>query len=256
MADRPPREVPGVPLSDHGARPQRERPTPESFASTSTFATVTKNDAGSSLVGVDSMYDGASSMGQVPLLSYPNLPASRLRNDSSQIADEPRVQFASGSSRDGLGGASGAQFGRKKSLVRPERERVDENHRLYNYRNHAVAMAQEGRGVAGHFVNSDGRPLSDSTNLKRGKSILAREEGMAHETGLSMLQRGATLRKLSRQASPSEDRRTLQRLVKNKNEPIGPWMMYCYVITFCCPSPLLKCFGTLSAPHHGSIHVR
>jgi len=29
---------------------------------------------------------------------------------------------------------SGADFKRKKSLVRPDRERVDENHRLYNYR--------------------------------------------------------------------------------------------------------------------------
>lgn len=103
-------------------------------------------------------------------------------------------------------------------------------------------MAAEGRGVAGHFIG-DARPLTDSTNLKRGKSLLAREEGMAHETGLSILKRGATMRRLTKTSSTPDDRKSPSRLVKSKKEPIGPWMMYCYVITFCCPSPLLKCFG-------------
>lgn len=165
-------------------------------------------------------------------------------------------------------GFSGTDFKRKKSLVRPDRERIDENHRLYNYRKHAAQFEAEGRGVAavsrtGHTASAglvhggDGgyhssEAYSNSTNLRRGKSILNREEGEANETGLSMFKRGATLRRpnnksnLSAQQALPGGAYDKRRVAKAQKQPLGPWMLFCLAVTICCPSPLLKCFGELS----------
>lgn len=120
-------------------------------------------------------------------------------------------------------------------------------------------MEAEGRGVAGisrtgHYAQAglagpdDITPnpaFSDATNLRRGKSILAREEGMANESGLSMFKRAATLRRPNMQRDNSEA--SLQPHEKSrgppKKQPLGPWMIFCLAITMCCPSPMLKCFG-------------
>ena len=48
--------------------------------------------------------------------------------------------------------AAGADFRRKKSLVRPDRERIDPSHRLYNYRTHTAAM--EAGGASRGFMPS------------------------------------------------------------------------------------------------------
>lgn len=45
------------------------------------------------------------------------------------------------------GGLNPADVKRKKSLVRPDRERIDPNHRQYYYRNHAVQMENDALGV-------------------------------------------------------------------------------------------------------------
>jgi chitin synthase len=100
--------------------------------------------------------------------------------------------------------------------LRPERSRNDENSRFFNYRQHAAVYEAENQGRVGPsstgYDNAtfsvgvpfgsgqggisavglapgiDGRP-----GIRRGKSILAREEGMANESGLNFLKRGATL---------------------------------------------------------------
>lgn len=119
---------------------------------------------------------------------------------------------------------------RKKSLVRPERERIDPNHRLWHYREHAAAAMGDG-GAGGGGPNSMGQAnqrggqgpgqnqfganpdtvgvLPSTTGnaprmqaahpgLRRGKSVLAREPtDSAQESGLNFLKRGATLRRKS-----------------------------------------------------------
>lgn len=48
---------------------------------------------------------------------------------------------------ESAGGLNPADVRRKKSLVRPDRERIDPNHRQYYYRNHAVQMENDAMGV-------------------------------------------------------------------------------------------------------------
>ncbi|GAA6027796.1 hypothetical protein JCM8097_001722 [Rhodosporidiobolus ruineniae] len=220
--------------------------------------------------------DGALSQADVPLVGY------------SSAVPGPSSGVASGAGTLGVAGA-GADFKRKRSLVRPDRERVDESHRLYNYRQHAAAMEAEGRGTAavsrtGHYAGA-GLPIpvdpsvvsgeaaaaaqaahqhggvggfsggamgaaagGGSTTLRRGKSILAREEGMANETGLSIFKRGGTLRrprggnKAGMQVLPGGAYERRQQ-AKQAKPPVGAWMIYCRVLTACFPAPLLRCFG-------------
>lgn len=219
-----------------------------------------------------------SSDGRPPLRAAPY---GSTTSDSTtvrvQFTESSQANLLAGSDPDALvpsslaPGFSGTDFKRKKSLVRPDRERIDENHRLYNYRAHAARMEAEGRGVAavsrtGHYATAGLVPeglhpnagYSNSTNLRRGRSILAREEGMANETGLSMFKRGATLRRPTNKSSHGStttampggayDKARAAKAQKQK-QPLGPWMLFCLAITICCPSPLLKCFGEPSRSH-------
>jgi chitin synthase len=43
------------------------------------------------------------------------------------------------------GGSFGARVGRKKSLVKPDREKIDPGHRQFHYRNHVAHMTGDGR---------------------------------------------------------------------------------------------------------------
>lgn len=240
--DRPPRLPPpaGALFSGEG-RPERPLPPPHSSSSFSKT----------------NPYDEASSSSiPLPTLSYPNEGPSRVQfSDPSPPPDSSR-NFLQPSHDAPGGGFSAGAVARKRSLVRPDRARLDENDRLWNYRNHAAAMEAEGRGVAavsrtGHYATaglSHDPAFQDVTNLRRGRSILAREEGEANETGLSMFKRGATLRRpTNRKGTTAMAGGAYEKgqaaKAKAKREPLGPWMIFCLALTVCCPSPLLKCFG-------------
>ncbi|CAH7686475.1 chitin synthase 3 [Phakopsora pachyrhizi] len=67
----------------------------------------------------------------------------------------PGVRFGPSDSNQGNSSialnslAANPNMRRKKSLVRPDRAPIDPSHRLYNYRNHAVAMQADERGRVG-----------------------------------------------------------------------------------------------------------
>ncbi|CEH16098.1 glycosyltransferase family 2 protein [Ceraceosorus bombacis] len=225
----------------------------------------------------------------------------------SGVSDMPELRQVSSLGGGGAGGSSaamldpesgfsGANFRRKKSLVRPDRERMDPSHRQWYYRNHAAQMdavdAQgraagfsympsttghlpqhgaampgyesmgtqgPGGGVSGLGMVSPhaglfgpGAPnmppgglgrAPPSSGLRRGKSILGRDEDQV-ETGINILKRGVSLRRSrsqSRKDVPAPD--AVSRRSKIAPGPVGPWMMYCYVITICFPGPCLGVFG-------------
>lgn len=241
MDSRPSRQPP-----PSQQRPERE-PVPPSLYTYST------NDSLSPLplLTTQPSYESASRVQFSDQQNHPESSTARLNPPSGNDFDQEQHLQP---------GFSASDFRRKKSLVRPDRERLDENHRLYNYRNHAAAMEFEGRGNAelsrtGHYalagLGNEGiapnKAFQDATNLRRGKSILAREEGMANDSGLSMFKRAATLRRpnAARQNSEASSFRTNNEKSKPlpQRQPLGPWMIFCLAITICCPSPFLKWFG-------------
>ncbi|KDQ15672.1 glycosyltransferase family 2 protein [Botryobasidium botryosum FD-172 SS1] len=133
-------------------------------------------------------------------------------------------------------GFSDSNVRRKKSLVRPERERIDPNHRQFHYRTQAVQMEAEGR--MGVLPSTTGNAPG---GLRRGKSLLAREQDVA-ESGLSLFKRGATLRR-KRQPSPvtpSGEKGCFKNIAPG---PKDAWMVYSWLITCWIPPFLLSTCG-------------
>ncbi|CAO1634466.1 unnamed protein product [Parajaminaea phylloscopi] len=210
----------------------------------------------------------------------------------SSTTDLPELHR--GNSRDPESGFSESNFRRKKSLVRPDRERMDPSHRQWYYRNHAAqldAVDAQGRpthhvgfmpsttghmpqhgaalpgqgmyhlqgpggGVSGLGMMQAGAVPTAPSNLppgglgraaplRRGKSILGREEDQV-ETGINFLKRGVSLRRSRSQARKEIPRDLSETPTKQSSiapGPVGPWMIYCYALTICCPGPCLGIFG-------------
>ncbi|TYJ51248.1 chitin synthase 5, partial [Cryptococcus floricola] len=150
---------------------------------------------------------------------------------------------------------------RKKSMVRPERERIDPNHRLWHYREHAaedqVDVQPSSTGNQPYHLRTNG-----GANLRRGKSLLAREtEDIDDSSGLNLFKRGATIRRKAsraapRQAPPSgaQSNRAGAGATKPDEADVGCcaclgdfapgpkdcWMTYCYLITICIPGFVIR----------------
>jgi chitin synthase len=151
-----------------------------------------------------------------------------------------------------------AKFGRKKSLVRPDREKIDPGHRQFHYRSHA-AQLEEGHGRVGvmpsckscHscFFSLLQLILSATGNypqLRRGRSLLAREEDV-NESGLALFKRNATLRRRRTQTQlsvpPPVSNDKKRRGCWKGPGPGGPWMTYCLLLTIFIPGFLLRSCG-------------
>jgi hypothetical protein len=111
---------------------------------------------------------------------------------------------------------------RGKSLVRPERERIDPNHRQYHY--HQAASQAPVETIQPSRTGNLPRTLSTkSYAIRRGKSVLGREEKGGNEADFEYEQ------------EPSKS--------TWKSKIPGPWMTYCYLLTCCVPPQLLSCAG-------------
>lgn len=155
---------------------------------------------------------------------------------------------------------SDSDFRRKKSLVRPDREKIDPGHRQWHYRNHAAQMEEEqfadpSAMRSGMAIGPSATGNVPQTGLRRGKSLLARDEDV-QETRLHMFARGATLRRkkhapavsatASNAAGPGGDTPPAKKgLFKNiAPGPVDAWMIYCWFLTICVPPFLLRACGT------------
>ncbi|KDN41285.1 hypothetical protein RSAG8_07554, partial [Rhizoctonia solani AG-8 WAC10335] len=135
----------------------------------------------------------------------------------------------------------GADMRRKKSLVRPDRERIDPGHRQWHYRSHVG----DGANVAVLPSATGNAP----TNIRRGRSLLGRDEE-AGEGGM-FRRHGQTLkrRQVNAQGSPPANKDELPEEPKGRwIDSIGPgpkdaWFLYCYMITCCVPKFLLSSCG-------------
>ncbi|KAL0137609.1 glycosyltransferase family 2 protein [Mucor lusitanicus] len=137
---------------------------------------------------------------------------------------------------------------RQKSLVRPERERNDPNSRLYHYRqraanepdhNHPSTTGNQPQPSSSQHplpptpqqhVQLERRPTAREQFLRRGKSILGREE------------------KLEDGDHFGHDNDDYNSSKKGCLSGFSPWMTYCRILTCCIPKPLLRCAGIPDGP--------
>lgn len=121
---------------------------------------------------------------------------------------------------------------RGKSLVRPERERIDENHRQYHYRQAAghapvdtIQPSTTGNLPSRSSLSRKG--TTKSHKIRRGKSVLGREE------------KGVEEEEDEKEFTQNQD--TTKKSWFSKLP--GPWMTYCYLITCCVPPQILSLAG-------------
>ncbi|KAG6819473.1 hypothetical protein H0H93_011514, partial [Arthromyces matolae] len=136
-----------------------------------------------------------------------------------------------------------SRVARKKSLVKPDREKIEPGHRQWHYRTHAAQMEDEAPRI-GVMPSSTGNYPREP--LRRGHSLLGREEDQ-HESGLALFKRGATLRR-KRQSGLTPIPSNVPDVPKKRGcwrgpGPGGPWMTYCFIITIFVPPALMKACG-------------
>ncbi|KAI8981307.1 glycosyltransferase family 2 protein [Trametes punicea] len=160
------------------------------------------------------------------------------QNRQRQYSAYQSTSPPAGDVEGGYGSLDG-RVGRKKSLVRPDREKIDPGHRQWHYRNHAAQMLTEG----GDAIPSATGNAPTRGQLRRGKSLLGREQDV-HESGLALFKRGTLRRKKSTPAAPVGDAPKSRKCLDN----IGPgpkdaWYIYCYIATCFIPGFVLSTFG-------------
>lgn len=139
-------------------------------------------------------------------------------------------------------------LGRKRSLVRPERQRIDPNHPNYHYRKHAQKMTVQPSTTGNDPIREDYLEAetvsSDSTDLKpphlRNASAGGYHDKQApldddghDEKPTGRLMRSKTMEKMEKQRQKEKD----------AMRPPSLWNVYCAIITFWVPDAILKCFG-------------
>ncbi|TFK24293.1 chitin synthase [Coprinopsis marcescibilis] len=181
------------------------------------------------------------------------------------VAPTPRGQRSMptayhGSDLEGGDYQDSSRVYRKKSLVRPDREKIDSHHRQFHYRNHVAQLEQDGENfgvqpsTTGNYPHHHQNAQSQQDTLRRGRSLLAREEGDVSESGLNIFRRAQTLRRKRAAAAaaaaaptpPADAPKKQQRGCWKGPGPGGPWMTYCIIITFWMPGFLLNACGIRS----------
>ncbi|KIX93065.1 uncharacterized protein Z520_11122 [Fonsecaea multimorphosa CBS 102226] len=164
---------------------------------------------------------------------YPPSPSSRTA-DWEPIMSNPMNQ---------------SDLGRKKSLIRPERSRIDRDHPNYHYRKHAQNMevfpSTTGNDPVVEELAEEGTVSSESTNLNMladedlGVQPTSRQPGRLEPVGKKRQPR-KLVRKDTRDLTAEEKRRMKE---MEKLKPPSAWNVYCSVVTFWAPNFMLHCCG-------------
>ncbi|KAF2281304.1 chitin synthase 4 [Westerdykella ornata] len=135
-------------------------------------------------------------------------------------------------------------LGRKRSLIRPERSRIDPSHPNYHYRQHAQKMTVYPSTTGNDPILEDymeGETVSsDSTEMK--PPHLRNESSGPYNDKQAPLDDGRPNRRLTRSKTADKLERQRQK-EKEALRPPSLWNIYCAVITFWCPDAVLRCFG-------------
>ncbi|KAJ2893129.1 Chitin synthase 4 [Zalerion maritima] len=141
-------------------------------------------------------------------------------------------------------------FTRKRSLIRPERSRIDPDHPNYHYRKHAANMSvlpsSTGHDPIAEDIESTTARPERTLDGASDSSPPIRKRGSRKVTDPEK----ARLRSSKRRSSHAKGKVTKGKKGGRKpQEQIRPpslWNVYCAIITFWCPGFILSCFGMKS----------
>ncbi|KAJ9229546.1 CAZyme family GT2 [Paecilomyces variotii] len=201
----------------------------------------------------------ASSRPEEPNIGFRESSRRRRRDiETGGYTDEPATpgrhrrhrshHSRSHSLRDSDGMPSPTDINRKRSLVRPERNRIDRDHPNYYYRQHAQNM-DTFPSSTGHdpIFEGDGEP--DTGDSESGEMNVVDTDKLygAHGNVNKPMERVPSQkrrrRKLSRKEAVDLEEKQLQKQLDEQLRPPSPWNVYCSIVTFWAPDFVLKCFG-------------
>ncbi|KAI9764983.1 MAG: Chitin synthase, class 3 [Geoglossum simile] len=241
----PPRPQPPSPIrQQYGHSPSTRRPRPQDLEASGYFPT-----------------DPATGTRHSP-----SRKSTSRREYAGKLVDAPRSPGTPVTDREPLapsGSAGGVDLGRKKSLIRPERSRINRDHPNYHYRQHAQAQGMNFiPSTTGHNpVAEDAVEVdttgSDSTTLKSVTRLEPREHSdtdnspprLGAKRGRGATAQGVSGPRVQRKLTRKDTKRLQaaeERRRDEERETIRPpslWDVYCLIITFWCPGAILKCFG-------------
>ncbi|KAH7358988.1 chitin synthase [Plectosphaerella cucumerina] len=153
--------------------------------------------------------------------------------------------------------ASAAPFQRKRSLIRPERNRIDKDHPNYHYRKHAAKMDVIPSSTGNDPIAEDIEATTDVSGSRshtldgasdaspprnRGSRNSASEEKKGGvKTSTKRLSRRNTSGKITKSAKHSKHHGP-----KEVISPPSLWNVYCAVVTFWAPDCIIACCGKRS----------
>ena len=149
------------------------------------------------------------------------------------------------------------ELGRKKSLIRPERSRIDRDHPNYHYRQHAQNMAvfpsttgndaivedeDDSSSESSQETEPRRLPRRDPGHLGHGDDPTSPREKLKADVGVTepkRLQRKAT----KTQPKKVTEEEKIRRKERDALRPPSLWNVYCAIVTFWAPGAILACFG-------------
>ncbi|KAF3905594.1 hypothetical protein AA313_de0209049 [Arthrobotrys entomopaga] len=160
----------------------------------------------------------------------------------------------SASARTPLNPSGGADLSRKKSLIKPERNRITRDNPLYNYHKHAQHMdvLPSTTGIDPELAemtsqtSSAARPAAGQlrhrldTMDEESSPLSAKAAAAAGSRQPNKLSRRQTEKT---EKSYPEMKAAEKRKRQQDVQPLSLWTVYCHAITFWCPNALLRLFG-------------
>lgn len=141
----------------------------------------------------------------------------------------------------------GPELGRKRSLIRPERQRFDPNHPNYHYRKHAQKMAIKPSTTGNDPIMEDqmeSETVSSASPDPKPRHQRNQSSGVYHDKQVPLDDEPRIQRKMTRSKTMENmEKQRLKEKEQDKMRAPSLWNVYCAVITFWCPNAVLKCFG-------------
>ncbi|KAF3939973.1 hypothetical protein ABW19_dt0210558 [Dactylella cylindrospora] len=156
----------------------------------------------------------------------------------------------SASARTPLNPSGGTDLSRKKSLIKPERNRITRDNPLYNYHKHAQHMdvLPSTTGMDPEIVDISSQ--GGSSARQPGAQLRHRLDTMDEESSplSSKSGSGRQPNKLSRRQNEKSEKYPEMRAAEKRKrqeevKPLSLWTVYCHIVTFWCPNVLLRLFG-------------
>lgn len=147
---------------------------------------------------------------------------------------------------------SGAPVTRKRSLIRPERNRIDKDHRNYHYHKHAAHMNVLPSSTGNDPILEDLEASTERSNSNLGETVNdspprpRRNRSHTHEKGATAVTRPAEPSRSKSGKIQKKSKRSSKIKVKQVEEQLRPpsfWNVYCAIVTFWAPGFIMKCCG-------------